>query len=248
MSLVFLLAAGIGIVLGALGGGGAILAMPILLYVARVPAREAITISLIVVGATSLVGALLKARQSEVRFRQGLVFAAAGMVGAFLGARVTAHVPPVFLVLGFAVLMLVAAVLMVRPVRPGQPKVRPALVLPVGLAAGFLTGAVGAGGGFIVVPALALVLGVPTREAIGTSLLVIALQSFAGAAGQLVGVQIDWALAGGMVAAALLGVVAGTLGARKLPHLLLRRGFAGLMVIAAVYLGARQLIDLAAGA
>lgn len=242
---VLLFAASIGLVLGMLGGGGAILAMPILLYVAHVPARVAITMSLIVVGATSLVGAAAKARAGDVRWKEGLGFAAAGMSGAFLGARVTAHVPPFYLVIGFAVLMLVSAFFMIRPVKPNRPEARPLLVLPVGLASGFITGAVGAGGGFIVVPALVLVLGVPMRQAVGTSLVVIALQSFAGAAGQLMHVQINWTLAAGMVLASSLGVVAGSLGARRAPQQHLRRGFAALMVIAAGYIGVRQLIDQA---
>lgn len=245
MTIVFLLALAIGLVLGALGGGGAVLAMPVLLYAAHQGPREAIATSLLVVGATSLVGAFFKARQGEVRLGQGLTFAAAGMLGALLGAKVAAGIPPLVLMLAFAALMVVSAGFMLRPARAQAPRRRPAWVLPVGLAAGFLTGAVGAGGGFIIVPALVLLLGVPMRQAAGTSLVVIALQSFTGVLGQLGHVQLDWGLAGGMIAASSLGVVAGTLGARRIPQLVLRRAFAVVMLLSAVYLGTRQLLERA---
>ncbi len=243
MSVAVLLASAvIGVVLGALGGGGAVLAMPILLYVARVPPREAIATSLVVVGATSAVGAWLKARRGEVRVKQALVFAGAGVLGALAGAWVGAMLAPRLLIVAFAALMLVSAVMMARPVKDRRPDLRPWLVVPVGLASGFITGAVGAGGGFIVVPALTLVLGVPMREATGTSLLVIALQSAVAAAAQLGHVRVDLALAAGMAVAAVGGVLLGSRLGRALPVAGLRRGFAGLMVVAAVYLAGRTLV------
>ncbi len=226
----------IGVVLGGLGGGGAVLALPILLYLAREPPREAIATSLLVVGATSAVGALRKWRLGEVRLKQGLTFAAGGMLGALAGARIAAHVEPRALLVAFAALMLVSAGLMLRPARPQTSRVRPWLVVPVGLASGLITGAVGAGGGFIVIPALVLVLGVPMREAAGTSLLVIALQSLAGAAGQLGHVHVDPLLSAGMAASASAGVLLGTAVATRLPVVALRRALAGLMAVAAAYL------------
>lgn len=235
------LSAMVGLVLGVLGGGGAVLAMPILLYVAHVEPRAAIATSLLIVGLTSGLGAVLKSRAGEVRWRQGLTFAAAGMCGAFAGARLAARVAPQILIVSFAALMLVSAWFMLRPMRPQASSAHPALVLPVGLLAGLVTGAVGAGGGFIVVPALVLLLNVPMRQAIGTSLLVIALQCFAALVGQLFHVELDWTLALAMAGSSALGLGVGVFVGGRTPHLLLRRGFAALMIIVAVYMGAREL-------
>lgn len=236
------LSAMVGLVLGVLGGGGAVLAMPILLYVAHVEPRAAIASSLMIVGLTSGLGALLKSRAGEVRWRQGLTFALAGMGGAFAGARLAAKVPPQALIVSFAALMLVSAWFMLRPLRAQPTSAHPMLVLPVGLLAGLITGAVGAGGGFIVVPALVLVLNVPMRHAIGTSLLVIALQCLAALAGQLIHVDLDWNLALAMAGSSAVGLGVGVFIGGRTPHLLLRRAFAALMIVVALYMGARELI------
>lgn len=235
------LAAGIGVVLGVLGGGGAILAMPILLYVAKSEPRAAIASSLIIVGTTSLLGALLKSRLGEVQWRRGLSFAGAGMAGAYVAARLSEGIDPRLLVVAFAALMLVSAWFMLRPLR-AQPMVRhPLLVLPVGLSAGLITGAVGAGSGFVVVPALVLILNVPTRQAIGTSLLVIALQCAAALGGHVAHVRIDWALSAAMAGAAGAGLFLSVLTSRRTPHERLRRAFALMMIVVAVYMGGREL-------
>jgi uncharacterized membrane protein YfcA len=132
--------------------------------------------------------------------------------------------------------MLVSAVLMLRPVKVGAPTVRQWMVIPVGVFSGALTGAVGAGGGFIIVPALVLLLGVPMREAVGTSLMVITLQSLAGAAAYLRHSNVDIKLAAGMAAFAGAGVLLGHRVAGLLPVEGLRRGFALLLVAAAIYI------------
>ncbi len=148
----------VGVSLGLLGGGGSILAVPILVYVAGVPAQAAIPMSLVVVGLVSALGTLLYARLGLVRLRAALVFGCAGIVGALLGARLTQRVSERWLLTLFAMLMLIVAVSMARkrrePVALDRFEPRLAAMVAVGFGVGVLTGFLGVGGGFVIVPAL----------------------------------------------------------------------------------------------
>lgn len=228
--LTVVLAAAIGLSLGTLGGGGSILAVPLLVYVADLPAKEAIATSLLVVGATSAVAVLPHARAGRVRWRTGLLFGAAGMAGAYGGGRLAAYVPAGFLLGLFAVLMLGTAAAMIRGrrsdvVRPVPSELPVLKALAEGVVVGLVTGLVGAGGGFLVVPALALIGGLPMPVAVGTSLLVIAMKSFAGLAGYLSAVDIDWRLAAAVTAAAILGSLVGSRLTGVVREDVLRRAF-----------------------
>jgi len=188
LALVALLAVLVGVTLGLLGGGGSILMVPLLVYVAGVPTGRAITTSLFVVGVTSLAALLPHLRRGTVQWRTGLVFGAAAMAGAFAGCLVSGHLPGPVLLGGFAVMMIATAVAMLRGRRAGAAVVSAhplARTLLTGVAVGAVAGLVGAGGGFLVVPALALLGGLAMPAAISTSLLVIALQSAAGFTGHL---------------------------------------------------------------
>lgn len=243
MLLVLLLSTLVGLSLGLLGGGGSILTLPILLYAADMPGKEAIASSLVVVALTAAFGAIQHARKGQVRLRVGLHFAASAMVGAFAGGRIAGLLPTNVLLTGFVAVMLVAGLMMLRP-RPEAPEEtpKPGLKLAlVGVAVGLMTGMVGAGGGFVVVPALALLGGVPMRAAIGTSLMVIALQSGAGLLGHLQYVQLDWSLVGMVTASALVGSVVGSKLAHRLSVVSLRRGFALFVLAMALYMGMRLL-------
>ena len=204
----------VGVSLGLLGGGGSILTVPLLAYVAGMDAKQAIATSLLVVGATSAVGAISHARAGRVQWRTGLFFGVAGMAGAYGGGLLARFIPGSVLLIGFAAIMIATAVAMLRGRKDVDPGAAPSS-LPVGkvvaegLVVGLVTGLVGAGGGFLVVPALALLGGLPMPIAVGTSLVVIAMKSFAGLAGYLSSVQIDWALAGAVTAAALVGALSG---------------------------------------
>ena len=208
------LAVFVGIALGLLGGGGSILTVPLLAYVAGMDAKQAIATSLLVVGTTSVVAAVSHARAGRVQWRTGLVFGAAGMVGAYAGGVLARFIPGSVLLIGFAVMMIATAVAMLRgrkevgPADPGHRIPVPKVIVE-GLVVGLVTGLVGAGGGFLVVPALALLGGLPMPVAVGTSLVVIAMKSFAGFAGYLSSVAIDWKVAGMVTAAAVLGAVLG---------------------------------------
>ncbi|NES31273.1 TSUP family transporter [Micromonospora terminaliae] len=241
----------IGVSLGLLGGGGSILAVPLLVYVAGLPAKEAIATSLLVVGATSAVGVLPHARAGRVRWRTGLIFGLAGMTGAYAGGRLAEFVPAGFLLTGFAVMMLATAIAMIRGRRAAEgrpvPHELPAFrVILDGIVVGLVTGLVGAGGGFLVVPALALLGGLPMPVAVGTSLVVIAMKSFAGLAGYLSSVSINWGLALAVTAAAVVGSILGGRLAGRIPADLLRKSFGWFVVVMGIFVLAQQL-PLAAG-
>jgi uncharacterized membrane protein YfcA len=240
------LAVGIGVSLGLLGGGGSILAVPLLVYVAGLPAKEAIATSLLVVGATSAVGVIAYARAGRVRWRTGLIFGAAGMAGAYAGGRLAAYIPGTVLLAGFALMMLATSIAMIRGRRPkpGRPVPRELPVLHViadGIIVGLVTGLVGAGGGFLVVPALALLGGLPMLVAVGTSLLVIAMKSFAGLVGYLSTVHIDWPLATAVTIAAILGSLAGGRLTGRIPEVILRKAFGWFVAVMGVFVLVQQL-------
>ena len=253
LALTLLLAVLIGVSLGLLGGGGSILTVPILAYVAGLPAKEAIAASLVVVGVTSAVGAVSHARAGRVRWRTGVSFGAAGMAGAFLGGLLGGHIPSTVLMMAFALMMIATSVAMLRGRRGAPAEEGPTRepsagrIVLEGLAVGLVTGLVGAGGGFLVVPALALLAGLPMPVAVGTSLVVIAMKSFAGLAGYLTSVSLDWALVGGVTLAAVLGSLLGARAAGHLPEQALRTGF-GVFVLAMGALVLVQELPGAAGA
>lgn len=208
------LAVFVGIALGLLGGGGSILTVPLLAYVAGMDAKAAIATSLLVVGVTSAIGAISHARAGRVQWRTGLIFGAAGMAGAYGGGLLARFIPGTVLLIGFAIMMIATAIAMLRgrkTVDTGATHHRLPVpkIIAEGLTVGLVTGLVGAGGGFLVVPALALLGGLPMPIAVGTSLIVIAMKSFAGLAGYLTSVTINWPLALAVTAAAIAGTLIG---------------------------------------
>ncbi|MFB6836931.1 sulfite exporter TauE/SafE family protein [Streptomyces sp. NPDC056361] len=238
----------IGVSLGILGGGGSILTVPILVYLAGQETKEAIATSLFVVGVTSIAALIPHARAHRVRWRTGLLFGAFSMAGAYGGGRLAEYVPGTVLLVAFALMMLATAAAMLRKPRPGRERTRPAHKdLPLkhiaveGLAVGAVTGLVGSGGGFLVVPALAILGGLPMGIAVGTSLLVIAMKSFAGLAGHLSGVSIDWGVALTVTAAAVIGSLIGGRLAGRIPQDALRKAFGWFVVVMGVFVLAQQL-------
>lgn len=221
----------IGLSLGLLGGGGSILTVPVLHYVLGFPVKEAIPMSLVVVGLTSGFGAIGHWRAGTVRWRAALAFGPPAIVGAVLGAELGLHVEASTQLAVFGVVMLAAAVSMLRgrgngtESRPtGNAKPIPFITL-VGTLVGLLTGFVGVGGGFLYVPALTLLAGLAIKEAIGTSLVLILLSCAAGLvrySGQL---DLDWRAMALFSGIAFLGVAAGS---RLVPHVsqqALKKGF-----------------------
>ncbi|MFR9802414.1 sulfite exporter TauE/SafE family protein [Pseudonocardia sp. RS010] len=230
VALTISLAVLVGVTLGLLGGGGSILMVPLLVYVAGMDAKEAIAASLVVVGVTAAVSVVGHARAGRVRWRTGLLFGLAGMAGAFAGGWVGGHLPGQLLLVAFALMMIATAAAMLRG-RGSPDPAKAHTELPIGrvlldgVVVGLVTGLVGAGGGFLVVPALALLGGLPMGVAIGTSLLVIAMKSFAGLTGYLASVSLDWPLVGAVTLAAVAGSLVGARLVGRIPGDALRRAF-----------------------
>lgn len=248
MTLALTLAAAvlIGVTLGVFGGGGSILTTPVLIYLAGVDAKQAIAMSLFVVGVTSVVGAVPHARAGRIRWRTGLLFGSAGMAGAYAGGRLAAFIPANVLLIAFGIMMTVTAGAMLRGRKEPEPGHRAgnmplAKILVEGAAVGLVTGLVGAGGGFLVVPALALLGGLPMPIAVGTSLLVIAMKSFAGLAGYLQSVHIDWTLALSVTALAAVGGLLGSRLAGKVDPERLRKSFGWFVLVMSVFVVAQEL-------
>ncbi len=218
-----LLAIGIGLSLGLIGGGGSVLAVPTLIYILGLPTSTAIAMSLIVVSIVSLIGIIPHWKQGNVNWKIALNFTPPAMLGAFLGARLGAlpWISDTIQLVSFAVVMLIASYLMISKSKsPLHQKDAPkkhnshSQSLPIAIAlsgfgVGILTGFVGVGGGFAVIPALVLLGDIPMKKAVGTSLLIIAFNSTTGFLGYLDRVTIDWMLMISFATAAILGVLAG---------------------------------------
>ena len=250
-----LLAGGIGLSLGLIGGGGFGLAVPILVYVMGVPAKPAIAMTLVIVGFVSLLGVIPHWKRGNVNFQTALIFGAATMLGAYTGARI-ANLPFItgtFQLLLLAMMMLLAAAFMIRrssKVVPQPSGGEPNLALypqPIckycwlwllteGLGVGVLTGLVGVGGGFAIVPALVLLGKRPMKEAVGTSLLIIACNSVAGFLGYLGRVPLDWALMGSFIIAASLGIFAGAYLSQFVAAQKLQKSFGYFLVAIAAFI------------
>jgi uncharacterized membrane protein YfcA len=233
----------VGFSLGALGSGGSIITIPLLVYIAGVPAETAVGMSLVIVGTTSLVGALIHLRSGNVAVKPSLLFAATGMVGSYIGTYGTHLVTRETLMLLFAATMMVAGIRMWRaPKLPHRGAFNATRCLLIGFVVGLLTGFLGIGGGFLIVPALVLFAGVDSRSAAGTSLAVITLNSITGIAGQLRFTTFDWRLIGGFLIFTMLGVLIGTATANRLADYRLRRMFACTVLVLSVAIVAGNLL------
>jgi len=243
----------IGLALGALGGGGSILAVPALVYLLGQSPQDATTGSLVVVGIAAAGALVPQARAGRVRWGRGLVFSGLGVVGAVVGSRLSHTVDPDLLLLAFAGLLVVAATAMrlrgrVRGAEPEASRSRTECLARTALAAsavGLLTGFFGVGGGFVVVPALVMVLGFELPVAIGTSLLVIAVNSgVALAARSTDHLSVDWPLVALFAAAAVAGAWAGERLAGRLPVARLDAAFRAMLLVLAAGIGASSLVQL----
>jgi len=237
-----LLAVMVGLSLGMLGGGGSVLTVPIFVYAGGFATKAAVAMSLPVVGVTSLVGALFRARSRNVDLRVAIIFGGVAMAGAYAGARIGVLLPGDVQLALLAVAMLAAAVAMFRrsarsesaPVRSAASVDTRRLVV-AGLGVGLLTGVVGIGGGFLIVPALVLLMRVPMKQAIGTSLLVIAMNAAAALLGYVGRVDMSWGYVGWFTVAAVAGIIAGTRLVRFVPTRALTRAFAVLLALVALF-------------
>jgi len=250
----------IGISLGALGGGGSILTVPALVYALGESPVNATTASLIIVGLTALTGTAGHARGARVRWVSGGVFGIVGLGGSLFGSHLARLVNPNILLLAFSGLMLVAAAAILQrqsavaraasPVEERQHRSpssvvrRVVAVAAAGTVVGFMTGFFGVGGGFVVVPALVVILGFGMREAVGTSLLIIAINSVAALAARGV-TSVDWSVVAPFTLAAMGGSLAGNRIAGRVNASTLARAFAVMLVLLAAYVAIRSAVALA---
>lgn len=236
IALGYSLALVIGLSLGLLGGGGSILTVPVLHYVLHYDVKAAVPMSLVVVGLTSAVGSIAHWRGGTLHARTALAFGPPAILGALLGAELGLKATPRLQLTVFALTMLLAALAMffgsVLPSAPsGSSPRRVPLVPLVGALVGLLTGFVGVGGGFLYVPALVILGGLPMKKAVGTSLLLILLSCIAGVVRYHGSLELDWPAIAGFTAIALVGVAIGSRLVGYVSQSALRRGFGVFLLV-----------------
>jgi uncharacterized membrane protein YfcA len=254
----FLLATLVGISLGLIGSGGSILTVPILVYIVGVEPMLATAYSLFIVGTTALVGGIQNALNKQVDFKTLLIFGAPSILAVY-GTRkwLMPLIPdPVFalgsftvtksiaLMLLFAIIMILASLSMIRTPKTNAPvdesvplRYNYPMILLEGTVVGILTGMVGAGGGFLIIPALVLLAKMPMKLAVGTSLFIIATKSLIGFIGDLQGNEvIDWRLLGGFTFFAVVGIFIGILLSKRVPSAGLKKGFGWFVLVMGIYI------------
>lgn len=277
----------VGLVIGTLGGGGGVLAVPALVYALGQDARTATTGSIVIVGIISAAGVLARLRGRTIDWRTGVGFGIVGVPTAWAGSLLNRAVPQPVLLLSFAALTLAIAVLMLvkggssgqqadgaavaetgaaagaepAPRTPGGPGTvgatavlaaparrsvahRIGRIVAAGSVVGFLTGFLGVGGGFLVVPALTMLMGLSMPAAIGTSLLVLTFNSISSMGARIGHLDLDWAVIGPFAAVAVLGALGGKLVADRMSGAALNRTFAGLLVVVGLFVGVQSLLAL----
>lgn len=248
----------IGVVLGILGGGGSILSIPILVYLLNIDVVMASAYSLFIVGTTSFVGAIPKYKKHLVNLRTGFFFGLPSIVTIFITRKwIVPSIPEIVyqtesltltkrvLILGvFAILMILASISMIRPskeITNNNHRFRVVLVIIEGIIIGFLTGLVGAGGGFLIIPALVLLTGLPFKTAVGTSLFIIAINSLVGFLGDVLNYSMDWKLLLSVTALSVIGILIGDRISKKIPAATLRKSFGWFVLIMGCWILFREL-------
>jgi len=243
-----LLAFTAGTVFGIFGAGGSILLVPILVYVLDVPVKEALGMSLFILMCTGFFAALAHARSMHVRWSIGIRWALAGIAGAYAGGRVAEFIPETVLLTMFAVVVVVAALFMIlrrTPYTAEAPEHMPSLrVLAVGACLGFFTGMMGVGGGFLLVPALVLICGLNVKHAIGTSLVIISINSLGGFLGFDAHQSFPWPLTLTVLAFNVAGGLLGERLSKPLPAHRLRPAFGVFLLLVGTVLVAQNVVEM----
>lgn len=238
----------IGLILGILGGGGSILSIPILVYLFHIDVVLASAYSLFIVGVTSLVGSIPKYKEHLVNIKTGILFGIPSIVSIFITRKWIVHaIPDIILetdsfvlskrmlLLGlFATLMVLASISMIRErqeIKREEDRFKTMLVILEGILIGFLTGLVGAGGGFLIIPALVLLTGLNFKTAVGTSLFIIAINSLTGFTGDLFNYTMDWPFLLVITGLAVIGILVGNMISHKIPANNLRKLFGWFVLI-----------------
>ena len=243
----------IGISLGLIGSGGSILTVPVMVYLFAVSPQLATSYSLFVVGTTSLIGVLTRLRSGAVKPDTAFLFGISSVLTVYLTRKfIIPHLPVTLFIIGdyrvteslatmvlFAVLMLLAAVSMIRGKnRSGQnpATINRTRLAIYGIGIGLVTGFLGAGGGFLIIPTLVLLCGLTMKEAVGTSLLIIACNSLTGFVGDIGHFQTDWKLLGIVTTLAVSGILVGTQLSKKIKNENLKKGFGWFVLVMGIYI------------
>lgn len=254
----YLFAVTIGLVMGLIGGGGSILSVPVFAYIFQINALEATTLSLFVVGVTSAVGSVGFIRDRVVNFRTVAYFGLPSIAGILFSRRVVLpHLPPyiihrwgitlskdMFILTLFGILMLISATKMIRKnthLRPPQVKTNLTLLISQGLLVGIITGFIGAGGGFLIVPALVMLLGLTMRQAVGTSLVIISINSLIGFASSLDKIAIHWSFLLIFTSLSVLGIIFGAQISRKIDGAKLKPMFGWFVLVMGLWIIIKEL-------
>ncbi len=259
--LAYIAAAFIGISLGLIGGGGSILTMPVLVYLFGINPLLATSYSLFIVGSTSLIGAINNYRKGDVNIKAALFFGAASVATVFITRKFLVPLVPlniltmngfiltsslVTMVL-FGILMLLASVSMIRGnvVQEAEKECTDCIkffkLLGYGIGIGIVTGLLGAGGGFLLIPALVFLVKLPMKKATGTSLLIIAFNSLIGFSGDLGHFNLDWPFLLGITLIAVVGLFIGSLISKKIPGGKLKNGFGWFVLLMGIYIISKEL-------
>lgn len=250
----------IGLVLGLIGGGGSILSVPVFVYIFKFDAVTATTLSLFVVGVTSSVGSINFMKRKIIDYRVALLFGIPSVLGILFSRRlVLPHLPPyiihrfgitltkeMFILLLFAVLMLVSSIKMIRKTERQRirnfEKPNYTLLVSQGILVGIVTGFVGAGGGFLIVPALVMLLGIPMKEAVGTSLFIISFNSLIGFASSLDKVPINWQFLLIFTALSVVGIIVGVYFSKKIESNKLKPLFGWVVLVMGIWIIINELV------
>jgi uncharacterized membrane protein YfcA len=254
----YILSIGIGVVLGLLGGGGSILCIPILVYLFQIDVVLASAYSLFIVGVTSFIGAIPKYKEHLVSVKAGLIFGVPSILSIFATRKwLIPAIPDIIfqtssfvitkrvLILGiFSLLMVIASLSMIvgrREIDERQQDSKNVLAMLEGFLVGFLTGLVGAGGGFLIIPALVFLTRLPFKTAVGTSLFVIAINALAGFLGDVYNATIDWPFLLSITSLATIGIMIGNSLSRRLSNFNLRKSFGWFVLTVAAWILFREI-------
>ena len=238
-------AAFMGISLGLLGSGGSILTLPLLVYIAKEPEKLAIAESLLIVGIVALIGSIANIKKQKIEFHLIIAFGIPSMFAAFAGAHLSQFISSQVQLITFAFVMMGASILMLRPIKSQQIEgqdIEGSLALALtGIAVGLLAGIVGVGGGFLIVPALLLIAKIPIKNAIATSLLIIACQSLSGFSKYAIyysntNESFNWPLLMLITICALCGIFLGSWMSEKLPQALLKKIFGWALIPLSIFI------------
>jgi uncharacterized membrane protein YfcA len=257
----FIGALAIGLVLGLIGGGGSILTVPIFVYILGIDPVMATAYSLFVVGTAAAVGALRNAQKGMVDFRTGIVFAIPAFLAVFLTRKYIVPAIPehlfnvgsfevtrdVGIMVFFAIIMLVASISMIRGRKDtgdetGEVSYNYPMILIEGLVVGFLTGIVGAGGGFLIIPALVLLAKLPMKKAVATSLMIIAIKSLIGFIGDVQNLTIDWVFLLTFTGFSIVGIFMGVYLNKFIDGSKLKKAFGWFVLVMGVYIVLKEIL------